>query len=352
MSAFLAGTCCAYLTACGFPRPLDVDPDGADDSGDGANCFGSFLNICLETVPTAPLTISTASAIETDSPLCARTISGGADYCVIAATNITIAAPLRGTGTRPLVLFARDTIVTTALIDVASHRSGSSRGVGAGGNPSVCAVAAPPQRGGGHAGGSFVGVGGSGGVGSNGAVPGSPAAAVPSVTTLRGGCSGQNAGAGDQGGDGGGAVFLIAGKRIDVQGGVNASGGGALGSAGGSQGGYGGGAGGMIGFEAPTITSGGLLLASGGGGGGGSNGPDPAPSDGWDPITTEPALGGPGAGGGQGGNGSSAMIASPGMAGGPGMNWSGGGGGGGGAGLIKAPITANLGTMVSPTPTP
>jgi hypothetical protein len=314
-----------------------------------------------------PFTVSTASNIDTDSPLCASTISGATNYCVIAATNITIGATLRAAGTKPLVLIATDSIVTTALLDVGSYRDATSDvmgdrtssivgpAIGAGADPSSCAPAMLPMDGGGYAGGSFIGFGGVGGTGSNGSNAGSPAPPVTDVPVLRGGCSAPVDPGFRVGGYGGGAVLLIAGKRIDVQGGINASGASGRGAAPGNRGGFGGGAGGMIAFDAPTITCNSLLLASGGGGGGGSSGITSG-GDGQDPSTLAAAAGGGGANGGNGGRGSTASSrAAPGAPGAPGSPagiGGGGGGGGGGAGLIKAPATANLGTMVSPPPTP
>lgn len=149
-------------------------------------------------------------------------------------------------------------------------------------------------------------------------------------------------------------MFLIAGESIDVRGEINAAGEGGEGSDEGSFGGSGGGAGGMIGFDAPTITCNNLLLANGGGGGGGSEGLDSgSPGDDSDAITA--AHGGRGFGMGNGGDGSPAALAGPGVTGSQGstFNLAGGGGGGGGAGLIKAPATANLGTLLlSPPATP
>jgi hypothetical protein len=313
-------------------------------------CHGTFVHVCLETAPNTAVTISADSRIDTDSPLCASVTNDRTKYCVIAATNITVAAPLHASGSRPLVLIATDSIVTTALIDVGSH----SLQVGAGADPGVCPAGTLPSGGGGYAGGSFFGLGGSGGAGSDGSTGGNPAPTVANVSELRGGCPGQNNGYSNVGGHGGGAVFLIAGKRIDIRGGINAAGGGALGSSGGGYGGYGAGAGGMIGFEAPLITCDSLLLASGGGGGGGSANVIEG-LDGEAPMSTAAARGGVGARGGYGGDGSAASVGARGMAGTPangGTGTAGGGGGGGGAGLIKAPLTADLGTMVSPPPTP
>jgi hypothetical protein len=130
-------------------------------------------------MPTAPFAITTASSIDTDSALCTSTISGGEKYCVVAATNITITATLRATGTKPLVLIATDTILTTGLIDV--------EGGGAGSNPSVCTTGTPATGRGGRAGGSFIGLGGAGGFGSDGGAGGMPGAAVTDVMELRGG---------------------------------------------------------------------------------------------------------------------------------------------------------------------
>lgn len=344
-----------------------MDAAATSGSPDAGTCFGIFAKICLASTPTMPFTVSTASNVDTDSPLCASTVSGATNYCVIAGTNITIGATLRATGTKPLVLIAADSIVTTALIDVGSYRDATSgvtgdrtrsllgAAIGAGANPSSCAPAMLPIEGGGYAGGSFIGFGGVGGTGSNGSTSGSPAPPVTDAPVLRGGCSASVDPISQVGGYGGGAVLLIAGTRIDVQGGINASGASARGAAPGNKGGFGGGAGGMIAFDAPTITCNSLLLASGGGGGGGSSGITSG-GDGQDPTTLAAAAGGRGANGGNGGNGSTASTrAAPGAPGAPGNPagiGGGGGGGGGGAGLIKAPASANLGTMVSPPPTP
>src|SRR5262245_19752302 len=106
-----------WIAACGFPRPPDIAGDGGEMDGaaasgspDAGTCFGSFVKICLASPPGSPFTVSTASNIDTDSPLCASTVSGAENYCVIAATNITVAATLRATGKKPLVLFATESI--------------------------------------------------------------------------------------------------------------------------------------------------------------------------------------------------------------------------------------------------
>jgi hypothetical protein len=329
-----------------------------DGSVDSQTCFGTgLLRICLASAPTQSLTISSATTIDTtDSPMCAAVTSGG-DYCVLAGTTITIDGKVRATGTRPLVLIASDSITTGTQIDVGSHRAVTPE-TGAGADPSSCAPGTAPTTGGGGAGGSFTGLGGTGGNGagaaSGGGVPGVVAAAI---TELRGGCPGQDGQSGtanDKGirGHGGGAVFLIAGNRIAVGGGINAAGEGGTAGAKNTSGGGGGGAGGMIGFDAPTITITSLILANGGGGGEGSGTGTNAGAPGTDPTAIGPAAGGGGssATGGDGGDGSAGAAAGVGAAGNSGTG--GGGGGGGGAGLVKAPTTATLGTQVSPLATP
>ncbi|HEX2687975.1 MAG TPA: hypothetical protein VHN14_15210 [Kofleriaceae bacterium] len=341
---------------------------------DGQACFGTgIVRVCLATTPAQPLTIPDALTIDTsDSTMCAATVSGAANYCVIAATSITVNATLRAKGTKPLVLIASDTITVNQLIDVASHRT-IPEFVGAGADPATCMAGTLPNgaRSGG-AGGSFVGKGGDGGGGAagGGGTGGRSVNGTNNITELRGGCPGQ-AGTGNgkgAGGHGGGAVYLIAGNRIDITGpGINAAGEGGDSGKGGpiatpnASGAGGGGTGGMIGFDAPTIANNNnsLLLANGGAGGEGSGvTTDGDPGD--DPSTTAAAIGGTASSqiGGDGGNGSSGPATGAGANGKNGADGSsnagndgGGGGGGGGAGLIKGPA-ASLGNNVSPAPTP
>jgi hypothetical protein len=332
-------------------------------------CFGgSFLTICLQSAPMTPLTISAVTSIDTENPqMCAQVTSGGNGLCVIAATTISVEATLRATGTKPLVLIARDsiTIAATGLIDVASRR-GVTPEIGAGGDPPTCDAGTGPKSAGGTngggAGGSFTGLGGKGGKGggAGGGDGGLPGTAVTTITELRGGCAGQiGQGAGaakGAAGHGGGAVYLIAGGTINVIGAIAASGEGGGHGVSGEAGGGGGGAGGMIGFDAQTITGIGLILANGGGGGEASGTNAPGGMDGKDPTLIAAALGGTGGSlsGGDGGNGAAGVAAGPGADGanGAAAQSGGGGGGGGGAGLIKAPATATLGAMVSPLATP
>lgn len=349
------------------PPPDGHLPDGPPPDAQ-LFCYGSsIVRVCFDAPPSGPLMIAaSATTLDTGTGLssgtqliCATPVSGGTGYCVIYATDITIGAKLRATGSKPLVLIASRTIMTTAQIDVGSHR-GQTPETGAGADPAVCMTMAgtAPTNGGGGAGGSFLGFGGAGGNGngapSGGGVPGPTSGAA---TTLRGGCPGRDgaaANSGDQGrmGHGGGVVFLIAGTMMNIQGGINAAGEGGMPGVANSAGGGGGGAGGMIGFDAPTVSANSLLLANGGGGAEGSGTANAPGAPGNDPTTIAAAAGGSGNSGtgGDGGNGSFGFAAAAGSPGNPGA--AGGGGGGGGSGLIKAPAGASLGTNVSPAPTP
>jgi len=350
---------------CVDQLPIDASID-MPPPPDGRACFGSDpFAICLAKTPDMPFPVSSDMKIDTtSSSMCAATISGGTGYCVIAATTISITAKLRAIGSKPLVLLASDTItISTAngQIDLASHRGDAD--TAAGSNPTaLCMAGTPPGTRAGGAGGSFFGKGGKGGGagGAGGGNGGQAANGVATVNQVRGGCTGQDGDGGGKGpgGRGGGAVYLLAGTRIDIGGaGIKAAGeGGTQGSpnVGVSSGGGGGGAGGMILLDAPTVTCSTLLLANGGGGGEGSGENNPG-GPGSDPSDTGSASGGSGnIVGGNGGAGSAGPAAGVGgdanAGGSQGNDDGGGGGGGGGAGYIKAPANATLGTLVSPLP--
>jgi hypothetical protein len=362
-----------YYPASTFTPPMPgdgtdagADSDGGNTGPDAAVCFGTAFRVCLLAAPTLPLSISQPKPIDTsDLSMCVATAPTGSFGCVLAGTTITVEATLRATGSRPLILIASEsiTIKGSGVIDVGSHR-GATPELGAGADPSQdCPPGQPPKfHGGGGAGGSFLGLGGTGGpsVSAAGGTPGPP---VTEPNQLRGGCAGQGTPGPTtptpvQGGHGGGAVLLIAGQLISVDGAINAAGGGGEGGPP-DAGGGGGGSGGMIVLDAPTITGNGLILASGGGGGGGSSTDATATHSGKpgaDPSGVSAAAGGTGGpnGGGRGGNGSSAGTAKGdnGLNGVSDANGAGrGGGGGGGAGIVKAPVA--LGSLqVSPAPRP
>ena len=353
------------------PPPIDasIDAEMIDAPPDAQACFGTApFTICLQSAPTNPVVLETSEPLDTsNSPMCVPTVSGGNNYCVIAATTIAINVKLRATGAKPLVLLASDTITAMAPIDVGSHRGVAPAvpELGAGADSTACTAGIAPGTGGGNggggAGGSFVGLGGAGGLGGNAGAGGVPGANTTTVTELRGGCPGQDGqGGNDKGlrGHGGGAVLLIAGNKIDVRTGINAAGEGGAGGIGNASGAGGGGAGGMIALDAPMITCAGLILATGGGGGEGSDSAAVSTgASGADPASTTAAAGGTNntVRGGDGGSGSVAATAPGGTGGGgdnTGASRGGGGGGGGSAGLIKAPATATLGNQVAPTATP
>jgi len=287
-----------------------------------------------------------------------------AAWCVVAANIINVGAA-DVTGARPLILIGADSAAVDDRLDAGSHvgRAGpAAMGVSCNAFPS-----APTQNRGGGAGGTLTGVGGIGGTATNNAVGGEPAPIV-ALNGLRAGCRGQDGGGAAMhmgfGGLGGGAVYVIAGReievrtagRIDVSG---AGGGGALctgdcaNSMGESGGGGGGGSGGMLILEAPSILSGGFIFADGGGGGEGASASNNG-QRGADPDGTSSAAGGTGGAnnGGDGGNGSYAAVAN----GGAGIRGEstllpGGGGGGGGAGVVRIYGTTRIqGGTVSPSP--
>jgi hypothetical protein len=368
---FLVAMCIASLVACVPPR-IEL----ADEL-----CFGTGRMLCLASAPTMPRAISSPTVIDTDMhDMCANTTRG--NFCVVAATTLSIDAKLRATGSRPLVLLASEsiTIGQNGFVDVGSgSRPNSAPELGAGHDPLLCEppVSVPMTdyfMAGGGAGGSFATAGASGGngadAGGHGGSGGVPAPGVP-ASGLRGGCAGQDGGgaAGGAAGHGGGAVFLIAGTQIEVAGGINAGGEGGKGATITTGavttlacGGGGGGSGGMIAFEAPMITvTGDPLIHADGGGGGAAAGTDLEGNPGSDSyLLVEAARGGSGksALGGGGGAGSLGGLGLGSAKGGltasgaslPGQG-GGGGGGGGGAGVIMESGNFYLGTKVSPPQT-
>jgi hypothetical protein len=372
----------ALCTACGFDHGVIAGSDGGGSGSnpqidgavdapaippDSAHCYGTFVPVCLTATPPADYTVSTATALDTDTD-CTQVVTqtSGPALCVVAAQTIHIDAPLQASGSRALVLLATDTLEVGAagVVDVGSYRDvvGQVTEVVGAGMASGALCGAPTTGGnddtggssgaGGGAGGSFGGAGGNGARGRNsaGGAGGLSVAASTPPTFVRGGCSGTTGGAGNgnaggKPGAGGGAVLVIAGTSITNAGHIRACG---MGGYGGERlsGGGGGGSGGFIGLDAPTVTSTGIVNANGGGGGegGGTNDAGYTASSGV--LGTAGAAGGTGnVNGGDGGGGS--FGAAP-MGYGGATDANGGGAGGGGAGVIRVFPAQSLGGTVSP----
>ena len=333
MRVLIAVVACAGCNQIfGLDPPGTVPPDmGPGSDVDTTACFGKFgsfsQGVCLKTQPSGMLDLP--ATISTDDPCSTNVLDP--NLCVLDARTIRISGTTRVRGTRRLILVAADTLIITGTLDAASHLAD-----GAGPGAEACTFAAAPSKQDGGAGGSFQALGGSGGVGGGGSDAGTPLA-VPVPDNVAGGCGGQNGGADTgatatgTGGAGGGALWLIAGGTIQVDGSVNASGAGGRGAQDMEQGGGGGGAGGMIVLDAPTLaiapTS--KLFADGGGGGGGATA-TAAGSAGSEADGIAPAAGGtsPAGAGGAGAHGA-VLVGTT----GDNAN-TGAGGGGGGAGWI------------------
>jgi hypothetical protein len=354
----------AGLSGCSSILGIDDfklgDAGGGDMEGGNEYCLGpTGFRVCLAEAPTgAPFTIPASLTFDTGtSPQCASVqpaswkMASQPDACFIIAPQITISGnQVQAIGARPLVLFASDSITITTQLDAASHNVTSVRGPAS--NAAACTAGTMGPGGsttGGGGGGSFLTRGGDGGNSSGNTAGGRASAADQSAPTLlRGGCNGKLATTnvagvpGGDGGAGGGAVYLLAGNRITINGFINVSGA----AGGGGQpgaGGGGGGSGGMILLHAPAIGgNGGVLIANGGAGGGAGGGGGQSGQPGSDPspqMPTMQALGGtPGSGAGAGGLGfagsAPATIGQNAAAGATG----GGGGGGGAGGYIRANI--------------
>jgi hypothetical protein len=375
-----AGQVCNHMTSTCEARDAGVDPDDAmlgdamPGTPDAQLCFGTgLIMVCLSSAPNRAVSFPTDTLLDTTgSGNCTRTMAqtGGPELCVIAGTTVTIGGTLTVIGSRALVLIATDRMTVSGTLDASSVSSGRR---GAAANQGSCAnpgVGADDTGGAGGGGGGGLGTkGGTGGIGdlNNNGSPagqgrgGTAGAAQQALIVLRGGCRGGDGGAGDMqrslGGDGGGAVYLIAGNAIHITGDVFASGAGggatpaALGS---EQGGGGGGAGGMIGLDAASLEIFGRVVANGGagGGGGGSVGGSPG-GDGTTTNWNAPAVAGTGGGSIPGGNGApgTAIGATSNVDGSSNDGGAGGGAGGLGIIVVRGAISGGTTTMMSPAPT-
>jgi hypothetical protein len=350
---------------------------GTDGSNTDAQlCFGGGpVKVCLSSAPKKTVGYSGNTVLDTGVVgSCDQTMAqaGGPELCIVAGTTVTVGGTLTAIGSRALVLVATDSLTVSGTLDLSSTTVAGRRGAGA--NQGSCSTASGgADDTGGAGGGGGAGLGTKGGVGGTGDLNdngppagegqgGNAGALQGTPGVLRGGCRGGDGGAGDMqhrspGGDGGGAVYLIAGNAIHIAGDVFASGagGGATsGALGAEQGGGGGGTGGMIGLDAPSLDILGRVVANGGagGGGGGSMGGS-AGGDGTTTSWNAPAAAGAGGGTGgiPGGNGA------PGTAVGATTNVDGisndggAGGGAGGLGIIVVHGTVGGGSKMSPVPT-
>jgi hypothetical protein len=323
---------CKSDGACPVDAPMQ---DVVIDDPPGEFCYGhpnGLFRTCFVEAPVAGLNLNANMTIDTDQSCDFVLGSTTAPVCVLArsAIHIPLGVTLRAYGSRPLVLISAGTFDLGGKIDVASDVGGPDTR-GAGGSPTVCAAPGPALLKAGGAGGSFGTIGGVGGGGNGQSFAGTPAAATPAISSVRGGCSG-GVGQGGSGGEGlgGGAVYIIT-PTLVLDGAINASG--APGQGGAARGGGGGGgAGGLIGIDATDVTGTGTgyLIADGGGGGCGGDAIMTGGA-GFGSLRSRPPGGCKSAAISAGNGAYGGLAAESGSDGGANE---GGGGGGGGAGII------------------
>jgi hypothetical protein len=293
-----------------------------------ATCGGS-ANVAID-VDDGTIALCPALALGTHYLFSTIAQSDGSRAGLLVSRSVRIEAGMivSVTGKLPLVVAAMDELTIDGTLRAAPHdevglaggSSGRSDSRGDGFGPGAGTAAGP----GGGGGGSYCGHGGKGGSG-NGA---GPAYGSPRIVPLVGGSGGGNGGVWYSGA-GGGAIQLIAGRRLAI----GAAGVVHVGGGGGDLEGGGAGSGGALLLEAPSILVAGVLAANGGGGGsGGQFGADATaddrPAQGGAAVHLNTGEGGDGAAGAQiqGGDGR------------PNPTFANGeftGGGGGGAGYIR-----------------
>src|SRR3954447_19980235 len=137
------------LGACGFSSSAasdngngsdqdagDAMPNGSDSGTSGTGpqrvCLGTFVKVCAA-APRGALNLMTATVDTSDVsptskclPATTYTTIPAVDACVIASQTITIPSgnTLSATGTRPLIVFADETLTIAGTLDAASHRRG------------------------------------------------------------------------------------------------------------------------------------------------------------------------------------------------------------------------------------
>lgn len=274
------------------------------------------------------------------------------ELLVLTFDSLAIAEPTRVTaiGSRPLVLVVHGDIHLEGVLAARGRDTLSA----AGANLDVNCTLGRGQVGSsqvdenGNTGGSGGGGGALGSTAGVGAIVESSqgtatvagqAALDLDLVPLRGGCAGGNGGdgLGGLGGYSGGAMQLIAGGTVRIDGRLTASGGG---GAGGNVhgGGGGGGSGGGLLVQATRFVIGGVVSVNGGGGGEGSRAFDASQGQDGSEDSVQIAIGGSGqSAGGDGGDGATLNQGAQGGKQGAlsAANAAGGGGGGGGAGVIR-----------------
>jgi hypothetical protein len=364
-----------------------------------AGCDGSAEpNACLhldpQNLPADACAGSDATDVVVDGDLAWDTAScttfGGARVttetgetaCVVTVRKLSVTdrGTLRATGDVPLIVVALEDMKLAGRIAAGGTGTtsgpGGSQAQGTGG--SVDGESNQGGGGGGHL--TLGGMGGSGGTGPKVTIPGGDVHGDPSLAPLaagsRGGRGGDPCGLGgcpitpiDRSGGGGGAVQLVACRRLEIAPTARIDAGGGGGGGGNAAqvlkrpellvpagGGSGGGAGGAILVEAPEIAiPGGAKVTACGGGGGGGGGltAGTAGRDATDEIAAQGGGGG-GAAGGRGGIGLEADVTPQ---AGASHNGVGAGGGGGAAGRIRfnsrpdRPVEIAPGARVYPTST-
>jgi hypothetical protein len=287
--------CHAGTTECSLQ---DANSDGAGGDSGSPICFHPHLLPALGTSICAPSlgAVALAGTIDTDGDSrCFRPMPSGP--CILIADTVTTGGTVIVIGSVPLAVFSAGAFTVGTTIDVASHHPPGHTGAGANGpDCTTHAGSDDVQGGGGGAGGAFGGSGGAGGGGDSGPtgpVAGGSAIAALAVppSTLRGGCPGSPGGIGASvaanGGNGGGGIYLLSESMLEIDGTINASGGGAPDTVD-TQGGGGGGAGGLIALEGSIIhlaASAAVIAVGGGGASGGAIGSTTSGAGG-DPGTT------------------------------------------------------------------
>lgn len=346
--------------------------DAASGSSSGAGTdAGSLLGFAPSNFDPSTLDVSGAGDAELTSGLTLETDLGGSfgalpyhyqevaqasgpklGVFVVRSLKIDSAATVRVLGADALVIVALDTITIDGhlLGDSADPNKGPGAGdqtdntniAGLGGGGGGAGTATSSGGGGGYC--------GAGGLGASLAVDASDASdnavggmafGQPSLVPL---LAGSNGGSGfGAGGDGGGAIQLVAAHGITITGTVSV-GGRAGGPSGVYQAGFassqqagGGGSGGAILIEAPLVSVSGTLAANGGGGGGsmeGISGVAGATAAAGGVADLTHAAGGPGSAG-------ATVVGSPGTT----LASAASGGGGGGAGRIRVNTTSGAATL-------